>query len=303
MLVSDTISPFSCETIGETNVSAGEIFKYDKNTAIYYEIEGDGDLPIVLLHGFGASHESWYDITPLLPHSDYTMFTIDLMGFGSSSKPRKGNYTLAEQANIVRALIDSLPIRNVVLAGQSYGGGVALMCALEDERRQSNLIGGLILLAAAAFPDKIPFFVRYLQSYFVGSLIMIVIPARIRAWFTLRNLFYDKSLVTRERVSRYAKYFTKAGTANSFVSAAQNIVPKNAKSLIISYKTLSIPVLIIWGESDSALPVGQAYRLNGLLKASSLTTIHACGHVPAEEKPQETAAAINLFLIEEIKAR
>jgi pimeloyl-ACP methyl ester carboxylesterase len=87
----------------------GEVqyFELAPDLLIAYEIHGTAGPPVILLHGFGASRESWCDILPCLaPHM--RLYLVDLLGFGLSSKPRNADYSVAMQATIVAKLISAL---------------------------------------------------------------------------------------------------------------------------------------------------------------------------------------------------
>ena len=97
-------------------------------------------------------------------------------------------------------------------------------------------------------------------------------------------------------MNRYAKYFGITGTTHSFVEAAQDIVPNNPDLIVRQYQDIKARTLIVWGENDQALPADQAYKLANIISNSELKIIDECGHIPHEEKPAETAFAINDFL-------
>ena len=72
---------------------------------------GKGD-PVLLIHGFGASSYSWrYVIEPLA--QKYRVITIDLKGFGESPKPRDDQYSVYEQARLVRNFILENKLENL----------------------------------------------------------------------------------------------------------------------------------------------------------------------------------------------
>ena len=217
----------------EQSMYSSNSFLFDEELSIYYEVAGEGSLPVVLLHGFGASHESWYDLMPFLLEKsvelDAQFFLMDLMGFGHSAKPKNAAYSISQQAQIVQNFIDSHFSVKVVIGGHSYGGAVALLTSLGYMKQESDRLAGLVLIDAAAFPARLPFFIRLLRGAISGPLIMSLAPARLRAKLTLKHLLFNDGHVTRERVSRYAKYFVSPGAAGSFVRAARNIIPSDGE--------------------------------------------------------------------------
>lgn len=89
-----------------------------------YRDEGDGEETLLLLHGMAGSSETWRAVIPHLAKR-YRVIAPDLLGHGSSAKPR-GDYSLGAFAAWLRDLLDELGIRSVTVVGQSLGGGVAM---------------------------------------------------------------------------------------------------------------------------------------------------------------------------------
>ena len=276
----------------------GSTFKFSDDVAINYQVLGQGNCPMLLIHGFGASLESWSDIEPLLA-DHFRLYLIDLKGCGYSSKPRAGGYSPIDQAEIVAAFIDENRLQNLVLVGHSYGGAVALLTylRLENTANQSKHIDSLVLIDAAVYPQKLPFFVSIPRIPILNRLILDLIPAREQARFTLTHLFYDSSKIGRERIDRYAHFYDLPGSRGALIKLGEQIFPQNIHSLTNEISNISVPTLIIWGDSDPAVPVEQGYRLQNSIKMSKLEIIEHCGHVPQEEKPQETARIMKKFLL------
>src|SRR6185295_11359770 len=60
-------------------------FQYSSDVTIHCVVDGQSGPPLVFLHGFGTSFETWQDIRPLINHHG-TLYLVDLKGFGLSSK-------------------------------------------------------------------------------------------------------------------------------------------------------------------------------------------------------------------------
>jgi pimeloyl-ACP methyl ester carboxylesterase len=125
---------------------------------------------------------------------------------------------------------------------------------------------------------------------------MNLVPARIRASFILHHLFYDACKLSEDRISRYAYFYDQPGSYNSFVECAKQILPSNPDSISALIKKIEVPTLILWGEDDPAIPVEHARRLNLAIRNSTLAIVPKCGHIPHEEKPEESVDAILNFL-------
>src|SRR5690242_15013590 len=100
-----------------------------RGVSIHYQVGGHGLTPIVFLHGFASAHDTWHDLAAHFPPDRFSIFLVDLKGFGRSAKPRDGAYHVADQAGIIRALLHELDLSSVTLVGHSLGGSIALrMC-------------------------------------------------------------------------------------------------------------------------------------------------------------------------------
>src|SRR5260370_37570576 len=84
--------------------------------------------PVVALHGFLATLESWRRLMPLLP--DRALWLFDLKGHGASPCPADGKYTLRDQADLVLARIPEGDLRELALVGDAFGSGVAVLVAV-----------------------------------------------------------------------------------------------------------------------------------------------------------------------------
>ncbi|MEH6551623.1 MAG: alpha/beta hydrolase [Pseudomonadales bacterium] len=103
---------------------------------IYYEVHGEGPA-IMLAHGMGGNHASWYQQVQVLAQS-YKVISFDHRGFGNSTDPQG----LGRSAFVgdMKAILDHLDIDRVALIGQSMGGGSCICFAGKYPQRVSALI-------------------------------------------------------------------------------------------------------------------------------------------------------------------
>lgn len=284
------------ETINAKRMSDRRSFNFSEQVSINYEEHGTDGRPMVFLHGFGASIETWRDIQTGLQRN-YRLFFLDLKGFGLSSKPDDGKYSLVDQAEIVLAFLKERKLKDVTLVGHSYGGAVCLFAYIKAQREgNEHIIKRMILVDAAAYIQNFPFFIKVLRKPIVNWMVMNLIPSKMRASFTLRRLFYEQTKVSETIIERYAAYFNQPGSYNSFVESAKQIVPQNPDAIVEEIKKIEVPSLILWGENDPVIPVEHAYRLNRDIRNSSLVIIPDCGHIPHEEKPEKSLKEIVNFM-------
>lgn len=186
-----------------------------------------------------------------------------------------------------------MKINDLIIIGHSYGGSVSLLLIILH--KEFIKVRKLILIDVGAFPDEIPFFVKYLRNPLLEFFIRIFIPKNVKAYYTLTKLYFDKDLISEERIKRYSKFYCYKQW-KVIVKAAKQIIPINYKNIINDYININIPVLIIWGQNDKAITLNTGKKLNIELSNSKLEIINKCGHIPHEEKPEETFRLITDFL-------
>jgi 3-oxoadipate enol-lactonase len=99
-----------------------------------YEVSGQGDRVLVLLHEMGGALESWDAVMPAL-RSRYRVLRFDMRGFGLSEKIR-GEMTAEQMADDVVGLLDALGLAApVALLGCAVGAAVALTFAARHSGR------------------------------------------------------------------------------------------------------------------------------------------------------------------------
>lgn len=93
-----------------------------KNTDLHVDDTGGTGRPVVLIHGWPLSGESFNDAVPALTDAGYRVITYDRRGFGRSDKPMRG-YTYDTLTEDLNTLLEELDLNNVTLVGFSMGGG------------------------------------------------------------------------------------------------------------------------------------------------------------------------------------
>ena len=274
-------------------VGEQKTFDYQGVKINYYEA-GQGP-PIILLHGFGGCAYSWRFLAPALA-ADHRVYTIDLKGFGLSDKPEDGNYSVRDQADMVTAFIRSQDLHDLVMIGHSMGGAVTLMTYLQVRQDQPERIKRLVLIDSAGYPQKLPWFVWLAQAPGLAAVGGKLVPARLAADLVLKKCYYDDDKITEEQIDTYAYYGSLPGAREAVVQTAKQIMPADVDALIAQYKTISVPVLIIWGEEDEVVPLAVGKKFKRDIPDSQLVILPKCGHMPPEEEPGETTRLVQEFL-------
>lgn len=272
-------------------------FDYSPSVTINYQVAGDGPVSVVMLHGYVASLVTWHDLREFFPSDEFTLYLIDLKGHGHSSKPRDNGYSLAVQAAIVRSFISERKLGNIVLAGHSMGGAVALLVALGYAKSAGpSPLSRLILLDTPAYIQKMPKFIRILQKPLLGTILLHLVPPKVCIRQVLNTIFHNKAAITGERIERYTEGFDDRNAAYAFITTIRQFIPNDYHEVVDGYRAISIPTLVIWGENDRLVPPETGKRLCRELPYARLVLIPESGHNPHEERPEETWEAISGFL-------
>jgi pimeloyl-ACP methyl ester carboxylesterase len=272
-----------------------------KPVDLYYETYGTGT-PIIFLHGLGANLYTWrHLVKPLAAH--YRLILFDLKGAGKSPKPYDHTYSLFDQAELIYQFILQKNLRQVILVGHSFGGGVALLVALKLEKFAPGRLSRLILFDTVSYPQKLPWVVKMMRLPVIGVLGLYLIPDRVKVRKMLESIYYDDRKITAADVEAYAAPLSLPGAKFALRQTARQIIPPNMAKIISQYPRLKVPTLIVWGRQDHIIPLQNGIRLHHDLKNSQLVILDRCGHDPPEERPARVLAIMQKFLEEGLPRR
>jgi len=289
---------FSTDSPSSTSIHHGKTHTCANGVQLHYRIQGDGPTTLLFLHGFAASSVTWEELRPYFPPDRYRLYLLDLKGAGLSAKPRDGAYRPEDHAALVLDFMEGLQLHDVVLAGHSLGGGIALFAGeMARESGRERLIGRLVLIDAAAYPQRLPRFFAYLRMPVAGSLILHLLPLKVMVRYNLEHVYHAPGQVTEERIKRYSGCFTGRNTAYALIATARQLDPAAYQHRLPDYGKISIPTLIVWGRHDRVIRLPAGERLHREIPGSRLAILDA-GHNPHEERAEACAAAISAFMEE-----
>lgn len=258
-------------------------------------IESGQGRPILLLHGFATSSYTWHAILPELS-KNHRVIAIDLRGFGASDKPLDDRYSIQDQTEAVQAFIEQENLRDLTVIGHSYGGGITLTLALNAAQEKKPRIRNIVLIDTIAYRQPIPIFFKLLQIPMVGDIGMTLVPPEIQAGQGLRLAYYDQDKISGQDVAEYANTLYSSAAKHALTKTIEQLIPENIDEIALRYKTIKLPTLIVWCQQDKVVPVVLGLRLHEEMRSSELALFTHCGHMPQEEKPEDTVAAIQAFL-------
>ena len=143
----------------------------EPKTATYAEVNGvriryldvGQGPPVVLIHGFASSLETWNGVVPALAKT-HRVIALDLKGFGWSGRP-EGDYSPRAEAELVFGLLDQRGVDRAAVVAHSWGASVALEMALAKPARVTRMA----LYDAWIYEEQLPTFFIMARASGVGE--------------------------------------------------------------------------------------------------------------------------------------
>lgn len=258
---------------------------------VHYRDQGpSGDpLPLVLIHGTGASLHTWEGWATELAQTR-RVISFDLPGFGLTGPNADGNYSDERYVAFVRQLLARLGVGRAIVGGNSLGGEIAWQLALADPAR----VAGLVLVDAGGYdfvPEAIPIGFRIARTPVLREAMRWVLPRRAIEDSVI-SVYGDPGRVTTALVDRYYELSLREGNRVALMQRMDQMAPGPVERL----GEIKVPTLILWGGKDRLIPPPWGEKFKQAIPGSRLVTFPALGHVPQEEDPAATLAALRDWL-------
>ena len=236
-----------------------------------------GDLPIVILHGWGAHIEAVGPILTALEGAS-ELIALDLPGFGESEPPEQA-WDVDSYARFMIHFFDELGVDRAHLIGHSYGGRVSIVLAADEPER----IGRLVLVDSAGIPPKRG--LRYRRRVAVAKLGRLIAKVGGGPGRTLQERM-------RERVGSRDYLEASEAMRGTFRAAI-------AADLSDRLPRIGAPTLLVWGDQDEETPIWMARRMEELIPDAGLVELEGAGHYSYADAPVQFRAVARQFLLEQ----
>ncbi len=263
---------------------------------IHYRVEGQQTGPtLVLIHGFSASVQTWEPWVARLGE-DYRIVSLDLPGHGLTRAPAGYQASIEGYRDIVHQFLESQNIDRFALAGSSMGGNVAWEYALAHPEQ----LDALILVDASGWEDTSaeaasdPEIFTLLRNPVLGPLLMQLDGSRLVRQ-GLEASFADPAFVDDAMLNRYTELARAPGHRDILLQMTLGYRDRNYATAQ-RLAALNMPVLILAGDTDRLVPPAHAQQFHDAIPGSQLIMFESTGHIPQEEKPDESAMAVREFL-------
>ena len=267
---------------------------------MHYVLAGHGPPgpTILLIHGLGSSWLTWRENIQPLVQAGYTVIALDLPGHGDSGNPPRLDYHPAGGAELVYEFLKALDIPRAHLVGNSAGGLIAGLVALDHPQ----IVDRLVLVSAGGLGREVSWPLRLVSLPLAGELVYRL--GLIDIYDVRKSIFYrpppflDQLWPEMQRINdlpgaRRAALKSIRSSINIFGQRRERLILARLKDLKAPLKTR---LMTIWGEQDRIIPVSHANAVRQILPESLVYTIPDCGHWPQMEQAERFNELMIRFL-------
>jgi 3-oxoadipate enol-lactonase len=247
----------------------------------YSDPAPEGYPSVILLHGLGATSESWGFQIPALVNEGFRVLTPDIRGFGKSTYPG-GSHSIADLAGDIIAIMDEECISTAHLVGISMGGTIALQLACDHSTRFEKLV--LINTFARLRPNSLQGWVYFATR--LGLIHVLGLPTQAR--FVASRLFPDPDQESHKQAFMEQILQSDHKGYRATMRALMRLNLNKRLSKVIN-KTL-----VITGPNDFTVPISSQQYLASQIPNVRYVKVNEAGHAVIVEKPAE----VNQILIE-----
>ena len=255
---------------------------------IRYAVSGGGP-PVLLVHGWLSSSRIWERLAGRLAQR-FTVYSLDLTGFGESDKPLSG-YGVRNGSRLLYAFCAHFGLTRAGVIGHDLGGAMAVKLAADHP----DVVGRLILVSVPADEDQIdlPSTLWLATLPVVGPIFYAlgraVRPVR-RSW--MRPFVADPDDLTEEVVDDAGRSTPSA--ASKTLSIARREISRGR--LARQARIIKTPLLVVAGEEDQIVDPQSVGVWAGGADNAEICLIDGCGHLPMIERTAEFDARVLAFL-------
>jgi pimeloyl-ACP methyl ester carboxylesterase len=269
-----------------------------EDTRLRYLTGGDGETPLVLLHGgiIDAAYISWGEL--LGPLAKQTrVYALNLPGYGGSELP-EGPLSMDRHVEAVAGFIEQVGIDDPVVAGTSMGGGAAIGLALSYPDRVSQVVA----LEAFGLGTELPsgLLTWLFAKVQVTNHLSVALMRRSRGFVesSLGSLASDPDSITDGTVDRVVTEVNRPGAGAAFRKFRASEVTRGGYRTDYSDRVadLAVPVRYVHGAADDLLPPRWSERADARTPDSDLYVLKECGHLAPLEKPDRVYDLITELL-------
>lgn len=279
-------------------VLGGDVVNVIELTGNRADAQGHTGQPVVFVHGLSGSWPNWLEQLPVFG-AERRVIAMDLPGFGHSPMPAE-EITISGYARLLDRLMGELGLGAAAVVGNSMGGFIAAELAIAFPQRVERLV----LVSAAGISTtghpgttRALAGMRRLETALAGGGAWVASKADT---FARRARLRDALLYLVVRhpdrlpAALAAEQLRGAGKPG-FIQALASVLDYDVRERL---PEIACPTLIVWGDRDRLIPVGDADRFAQLIPGSRKVVFEDTGHMAMLERPRAFNALLEDFLAE-----
>lgn len=243
---------------------------------LHVEDSGGDGRPVVLIHGWPLSAESWNEQAGPLRDAGYRVIAYDRRGFGRSDKPDDG-YDYDTLADDLAGILETHDLRDVTLVGFSMGGGeVARYIARHGEQR----------LRSVVFAAAVPPYLMKTEDNPEGPLTQDKAKEMEDGLKQDRDKFFDG--FTRDFFSANGELKVSEDVRQQAIALCRQSGQAAALGCMKAFATtdfrddlpkVGVPTLVLHGDADATVPFeGSGKRTHASIAGSELVLVKGAPH-------------------------
>lgn len=266
----------------------------ENGAVAHYRDRGPKTAPVlILLHGSAASLFTWEPWVRHLP-KDLRVISVDFPGHGLTGSTPQNEYWIKGLTDFLEEFVEALGLENIALAGNSMGGGIAANYAL---RRPDN-VSALILIDADGLPEDLYEDIRSPTGFSIAHTPGLRwLATRITPRFLVRQALDDVSenpdIITEEAIDLYWHLLRHPGNREAMIDRFKAARHRPMNHV---FEDIEAPTLIIWGDKDRLIPLANGEAMARRIPNAELLVYENTGHLPQEERPQQSVKDTVSFL-------
>jgi 4,5:9,10-diseco-3-hydroxy-5,9,17-trioxoandrosta-1(10),2-diene-4-oate hydrolase len=261
--------------------------------SVRYAIAGEGPA-VLLVHGLATSMITWCRNIDALADAGFTAIALDLPGYGGSGLAMHRGYTPESAAEFLVDFADEMGIGRFSVVGNSAGGLVAGITALEFPDRVENVA----LVGSAGLGKRVSWPLRLISIPVVGELVYK--PQMISKEALIKRIFYRPPEFLDEIIPEMVRVRCLPHGAHVMLQSVRsgiNLLGLRPEHQILSrLAQLQARLLAVWGEDDLVIPPIKEEDILSAVPGSTVHVLPECGHWPQMEKPEEFNEILTSFL-------
>lgn len=242
--------------------------------SLHYRDSGETDLrPVIIMHGWGCNVDTVASIENIFK-GKMRVINVDLPGHGKSSEP-PSVWGVEDFTAMMEKFISMLGLEKPSLIGHSFGGRISILLSSRGD------VDKVLLIDAAGIKPK-----RSLSYYWK----VYSFKAMKNTVMLLCGKKKGTEIVDKIRGKKgSADYRNSSPRMRAIMSKCVN------EDLKYAMPSIKVPVLLVWGEDDTATPLSDAQTMKKLIPDAGLVSFPGCGHYSFLDNPFGFKAVVSSF--------